>query len=63
MPIFRLPAEPVFPDPRAAEPEGLLAVGGDLSPERVLQAYAHGIFPWFSNGQPSCTSGARSPRS
>ena len=34
------------------EPNGLLAAGGDLSPERLLLAYRHGIFPWFSEGQP-----------
>lgn len=34
------------------EPDGLLAVGGDLAPERILNAYRHGIFPWFSPGQP-----------
>lgn len=34
------------------EPDGLLAVGGDLTPERILNAYRHGIFPWFSPGQP-----------
>jgi leucyl/phenylalanyl-tRNA--protein transferase len=42
----------VFPDPSEAEPDGLLAVGGDLSPERLLTAYAAGIFPWFSEGSP-----------
>ncbi|MBF0628012.1 MAG: leucyl/phenylalanyl-tRNA--protein transferase [Magnetococcales bacterium] len=52
MPIFRLPHEPVFPDPVLAEPEGLLAVGGDLSPERLLAAYSEGIFPWYSKGEP-----------
>ncbi|BDG04466.1 leucyl/phenylalanyl-tRNA--protein transferase [Anaeromyxobacter oryzae] len=52
MPIYRLPREPVFPDPAHAEPDGLLAVGGDLSPERLLTAYAEGIFPWFSEGTP-----------
>lgn len=43
-----------FPDPETAmrEPDGLLAVGGDLTPERLLRAYAHGIFPWYSEGQP-----------
>lgn len=43
-----------FPDPRQAlrEPDGLLAFGGDLSPERLLNAYASGIFPWYSEGQP-----------
>ncbi len=34
------------------EPNGLLAVGGDLSPQRLLEAYRHGIFPWFSEGDP-----------
>jgi leucyl/phenylalanyl-tRNA---protein transferase len=52
VPIYRLPREPVFPEPRRAEPDGLLAVGGDLSPERLLQAYTHGIFPWFSEDSP-----------
>lgn len=43
-----------FPDPRAAlrEPDGLLAFGGDLTPQRLLNAYRHGIFPWYSHGQP-----------
>ncbi len=43
-----------FPDVELAlrEPDGLLAVGGDLSPPRLLQAYRAGIFPWFSEGQP-----------
>lgn len=41
-----------FPDPNNATQEGLLAIGGDLSPERVLKAYAKGIFPWYSEGQP-----------
>jgi leucyl/phenylalanyl-tRNA--protein transferase len=52
VPIYRLPREPFFPEPRHAEPDGLLAVGGDLSPERLLRAYAAGIFPWFSEGSP-----------
>src|SRR5437867_6799237 len=43
---------PDFPDPRQAAPEGLLAVGGDLSPERLLLAYSMGIFPWYSEGEP-----------
>lgn len=46
MPIYALNDEPIFPDPNDAEPDGLLAVGGDLAPRRVLTAYAHGIFPW-----------------
>jgi leucyl/phenylalanyl-tRNA--protein transferase len=43
-----------FPDPNQAliEPDGLLAVGGDLSVERLLVAYRHGIFPWYQDGQP-----------
>jgi len=35
-----------FPPPSTASPEGLIAIGGDLSPERLLDAYRHGIFPW-----------------
>ncbi|SES28097.1 leucyl/phenylalanyl-tRNA--protein transferase [Pedobacter rhizosphaerae] len=41
-----------FPDPTLAEEDGLLAVGGDLSLERLLVAYSNGIFPWFSEGEP-----------
>ena len=43
-----------FPDPEEAEtePNGLIAVGGDLSLTRLLNAYRHGIFPWYSEGQP-----------
>lgn len=43
-----------FPDPETAldEPDGLLAIGGDLHPERLIQAYSQGIFPWFSDDQP-----------
>ncbi|MEZ4600071.1 MAG: leucyl/phenylalanyl-tRNA--protein transferase [Syntrophotaleaceae bacterium] len=52
MPIFRLTDRLIFPDPELAEPEGLLAVGGDLSPERLLLAYSMGIFPWFNEGEP-----------
>jgi len=50
--IFRLPRQHVFPDPRLSEPDGLLAVGGDLSEERLLRAYAGGIFPWYGPGSP-----------
>ena len=52
MPVFSLPTEHIFPDPRLARADGLLAVGGDLHPHRVLLAYAHGVFPWYSEGQP-----------
>ena len=47
MPVYLLPEEPVFPPPSEAEPDGLLAIGGDLSPERLLKSYTDGIFPWF----------------
>lgn len=36
-----------FPDPHTGEPDGLLAVGGDLSVDRLVLAYSHGIFPWY----------------
>lgn len=41
-----------FPPVEAATPEGLLAIGGDLGPERLLEAYRRGIFPWYNPGQP-----------
>jgi leucyl/phenylalanyl-tRNA--protein transferase len=41
-----------FPPAHLASPEGLLAIGGDLRAERLLEAYRHGIFPWYSEGQP-----------
>jgi leucyl/phenylalanyl-tRNA--protein transferase len=49
-----LSAEPIFPpvDQALAEPNGLLAAGGDLAPERLLAAYRRGIFPWYSPGEP-----------
>jgi leucyl/phenylalanyl-tRNA--protein transferase len=49
-----LPPEPVFPpvERALAEPNGLLAAGGDLSPQRILAAYRQGIFPWYSPGEP-----------
>jgi leucyl/phenylalanyl-tRNA--protein transferase len=51
--IFRLPPdEVIFPDPALADEDGLLAVGGDLSPERLMLAYQNGIFPWFSDDDP-----------
>jgi leucyl/phenylalanyl-tRNA--protein transferase len=52
MPVFRLIDEPIFPSPELAEPDGLLAVGGDLHPVRLVTAYSMGIFPWFSAGDP-----------
>lgn len=51
-----LPRDPTAPFPPAGralrEPNGLLAMGGDLRPERLLNAYRHGIFPWYSAGEP-----------
>lgn len=52
MPVYRLIDELVFPPPEQAEPDGLLAVGGDLSPKRLILAYQSGIFPWYEEGQP-----------
>ncbi len=52
MPLFVLNAAAEFPPIDLAGPEGLLAVGGDLSPRRLLRAYGRGIFPWFADGEP-----------
>ena len=52
MPIFQLTDAPVFPHSSLAEDNGLLAVGGDLSLQRLLAAYSNGIFPWYSEGDP-----------
>ena len=54
-PVLLLPnPDAPFPpvDTALRDPDGLLAVGGDLSPTRLLNAYRHGIFPWYSQGQP-----------
>jgi leucyl/phenylalanyl-tRNA--protein transferase len=51
VPVFRLDDRLVFPPVDYAE-DGLLAVGGDLSPERLVLAYSQGIFPWYEEGQP-----------
>lgn len=52
MPVFQLSKEEIaFPDPTLARDDGLLAVGGDLSVERLLLAYTHGIFPWYNPGE------------
>ncbi len=51
--VFRLLEDVVyFPEPNLADEDGLLAVGGDLSSERLMLAYSKGIFPWFNDGQP-----------
>jgi leucyl/phenylalanyl-tRNA--protein transferase len=51
VPVFRLTQALVFPDPELAE-DGLVAIGGDLSVERLLLAYRSGIFPWYGEGDP-----------
>ncbi|MBX5483775.1 MAG: leucyl/phenylalanyl-tRNA--protein transferase [Myxococcaceae bacterium] len=53
MPVYVLdPQSDAFPDPNRADRSGLLAVGGDLRPTRLLTAYAMGIFPWYNEGDP-----------
>jgi leucyl/phenylalanyl-tRNA--protein transferase len=52
MTVFHLSDKLVFPPAEMAEKNGLLAIGGDLSPERLLLAYRNGIFPWYSEGDP-----------
>lgn len=50
--VFQLTDELVFPHPSLADDDGLLAVGGDLSAERLMLAYSYGIFPWYSANEP-----------
>jgi len=52
MPVFLLNNQNLFPPPDQAEENGLLAIGGDLKPERLIAGYRLGIFPWFSTGDP-----------
>jgi len=52
MAIFSLTDELLFPNPELADEDGLLAIGGDLSEQRILLAYAKGIFPWYSANYP-----------
>lgn len=52
MPVYRLTNEFIFPPPDHAEPDGLLAIGGDLASDRLLLAYQLGIFPWYGDGVP-----------
>ena len=53
MAVFALEENEIyFPDPTLAEDDGLLAVGGDLSLERLILAYSNGIFPWYNEGDP-----------
>ncbi len=50
--MYFLSKEIWFPSVQEASPEGILAIGGDLSPERLVLAYRSGIFPWYSEGDP-----------
>ncbi len=50
--MYFLKQELFFPAVDLANPDGILAIGGDLSPERLLLAYKSGIFPWFEEGEP-----------
>lgn len=52
MPLFKLTDELIFPNPELSLKDGLLAVGGDLSIERLLLAYENGIFPWYDDQSP-----------
>jgi leucyl/phenylalanyl-tRNA--protein transferase len=52
MPALLHPQHTKFPPPNLADEDGLLAIGGDLSTKRLLEAYRHGIFPWYSEGYP-----------
>jgi leucyl/phenylalanyl-tRNA---protein transferase len=51
-PVYLLDERPLFPPPGRARGDGLLAVGGDLSVPRLLEAYRNGIFPWYEEGEP-----------
>ena len=53
MPVYLIPEYPIiFPHPKMANEHGILGVGGDLNPERLLLAYQFGIFPWYTEGDP-----------
>ena len=52
--MYLLTNEIVFPSVYMADEHGVLAIGGDLSPSRLLEAYRNGIFPWYSEDEPVC---------
>jgi leucyl/phenylalanyl-tRNA--protein transferase len=53
MPVYKLDDKEIFfPSPYLAEDDGLLAIGGDLSVDRLILAYSNGIFPWYNEGDP-----------
>jgi leucyl/phenylalanyl-tRNA--protein transferase len=49
--VYLLPKDPLFPPASEAEPDGLIAIGGDFSAQRLMNAYVSGIFPWFEDGK------------
>lgn len=51
MPVYQLSKKIIFPNPLNAEANGLLAIGGDLSVNRLLLAYSNAIFPWYNKGE------------
>lgn len=52
MAVYRLNDDIIFPNPTLADEDGLLAIGGDLSVDRLILAYSNGIFPWYNAGEP-----------
>lgn len=52
MPVFLLDKDPVFPSAKLASREGIIAIGGELTPQWLVNAYSSGIFPWFNEGDP-----------
>jgi leucyl/phenylalanyl-tRNA--protein transferase len=52
MPVYLLDERIIFPSPALSDKDGLLAIGGDLSSERLIMAYTHGIFPWYEEDSP-----------
>ena len=52
MPVWLPPDNPIFPEAATAHPGGLLALGGNLEPKTLLDAYRRGVFPWYEDGQP-----------
>lgn len=52
--VFRLTDDVIFPPVHLTSDSGILAIGGDLSPARLLEAYRQGIFPWYSENDPIC---------
>ena len=49
--MYELGNDYKFPSPKLATNEGIVAVGGDLNPLRILEAYKNGIFPWFNDDE------------